>query len=111
VPRDGSAHERGVLATGFDLEACAEILRAAGAAEIALSRFAGGYVCERIYYHALFRARELGLPALFVHVPPATAVPVERQVQVLAPLVQALARGEGSGAVGAKERAARAPRR
>lgn len=47
------------------------------------SRSAGGYVCERMCHHVLARGREEGLPALFLHVPPARFVPLETQVRVV----------------------------
>lgn len=92
VPREGSADGRGELRTELDLEVLRERLRDAGAGEAAVvSRFAGGYVCERTYFHALSRGRELGRPALFLHVPPLRAVPLERQLPIVAELARALA--------------------
>ena len=78
------------LETRFELEALAEALRAAGAAEVELSEDAGGYVCERIYRHALVRGEERGIPALFLHVPPLAAVPLDHQLAVVRGLLEAL---------------------
>lgn len=79
------------LATDLDLERLGRVLRSAGADEIQLSDDAGGFVCERAYHHLLARADALGVPALFLHVPPLERVPVEAQVPVVAGLVAALA--------------------
>lgn len=67
--------EQGLLAGGelrcrLDLEVLAQGLVAAGAADVRLSRDAGGYVCERTYHAALAAGERLGRPALFLHVPP-----------------------------------------
>jgi pyrrolidone-carboxylate peptidase len=67
------------LRTGLDLEALGEALRRGGAAEVRRSDDAGGYVCERTYYEVLERAGELGVPGLFLHVPPVEFVPAEDQ--------------------------------
>jgi pyroglutamyl-peptidase len=74
------------LVSELDLEDLAEALRAAGAGEVRLSDDAGGYVCERTWRALLEAGRELGVPALFLHVPPAEHVAAELQ----APLVRAL---------------------
>ena len=63
--------------SSLDLEALAETLRTAGAPDVRISEDAGGYVCERTYYHALQRAEELGVPAIFLHVPPLEAMAIE----------------------------------
>lgn len=47
------------------------------------SEDAGAYVCERVYHHVLVRARERGVPGLFVHVPPFEVVDRERQLDFL----------------------------
>ena len=75
------------LACGYDLEELARVLIAAGAASVRLSSDAGQYVCERTYHHVLTRARERGLPALFLHVPPLEFASVEEQLAVVRPLV------------------------
>ncbi len=80
------------LESSLDPEPLAEALRAAGAAEVVVSSDAGGYVCERIYHHMLDAGARLGIPALFLHVPPITAVEVPEQVRVVRALVGELAR-------------------
>ena len=77
-------------ATELDLDALERALAEAGAAETAVSDDAGGYVCERTYHHVLTRAEELGVPGLFLHVPPLDAVPLERQVEVVRAFLPAL---------------------
>jgi pyroglutamyl-peptidase len=79
-----------VLETALDLEALAAALRAGGAADVRLSEDAGGFVCERIYHHALTRAAELGIPAVFLHVPPLDAVPLDAQVAAVAAMLAAI---------------------
>ena len=71
------------LRTTADLEALADVLRAAGAPEVEVSTDAGGYVCERVFRHGL----ESGIPALFLHVPPIATMPVREQL----PIVRAVA--------------------
>jgi len=80
----GGGHD---LATSLDLEPLAAALRRAGAGSVVLSEDAGGYVCERIYRHVLERGRQLGVPALFLHVPPLASSPFERQHAVLRELL------------------------
>lgn len=63
--------------------ACADALRAVGAGDVSVSDDAGGYLCERVYRAALDRGAERGYPALFLHVPPADACPVERQTAIV----------------------------
>jgi pyroglutamyl-peptidase len=50
-----------------------------------LSRDAGGYLCNAVLYHSLFRARVLGSSGAvgFVHVPDALAAGVRRRYRVL----------------------------
>ena len=66
------------LATAVDLEALCSAAAAAGDLEPWISDDAGGYVCERACFHVLQRGRELGLPAVFVHVPPLELCDTER---------------------------------
>lgn len=86
----------GDLATRADLEALGRVLRRAGAPEVALSDDAGGYVCERLYRHALVRAAELDVTALFLHVPPLATVPLREQVRAVRALSAALREGDGA---------------
>lgn len=67
----------------LDLDRLEQALRAAGAPSTSRSEDAGGYLCERIFREGLDLGAERGIPALFLHVPPADEVAVERQVQVV----------------------------
>jgi pyroglutamyl-peptidase len=78
-----------VLETSFELEELARALRAGGA-DVRLSDDAGGFVCERAYHHALTRAAELGIPAVFLHVPRLDAVPLDVQEGAMAALLVAV---------------------
>jgi pyroglutamyl-peptidase len=78
------------LCTGIDLEALAGELRAAGAERVRISDDAGGYVCERLYRHSLEAGARLGVPAVFLHVPPLLALPLERQLPVVRGLIRAV---------------------
>ena len=80
-----------LLETSFDLEPLAAALAAAGAGSVRVSEDAGGYVCERTYHHALTRAAERGIPAVFLHIPPVDAVPVDAQRGVVEGFLRAAA--------------------
>jgi len=69
--------------TSLDLEGIVASLGERGVSPVGTSRDAGGYVCERTYYRVLEHAERTGIPGLFVHVPPAEDVPIERQVEVV----------------------------
>lgn len=69
--------------TTVEIDRVVEALHAAGAAEVTVSDDAGGYLCERIFRAGLDHGSELGIPALFVHVPPVEFVPVAEQVRVV----------------------------
>ena len=71
------------LEARVDVEGAAEILRACGAAEARPSRDAGGYVCERVAYANYAAAERLGVPGLFLHVPPLELVALEDQLAIL----------------------------
>lgn len=68
------------LKTSFDLEKLSVALREGGAGEVRISDNAGGYVCERTYYEVLTQAERLGVPGLFLHVPPIECVSVADQL-------------------------------
>ncbi|MDG1051032.1 MAG: hypothetical protein P8M11_12155 [Planctomycetota bacterium] len=87
VQLDGPAERR----TTLDLSRCERWLLDAGAAEVTRSEDAGGYLCERIYRAGLDAGARLGLPALFLHVPPVELVGVEAQVRVVRGFLEALA--------------------
>jgi pyroglutamyl-peptidase len=78
------------METSLDLEALADVLRAAGADDVRVSEDAGGYVCERTYHALLSAGTLLPAPAVFLHIPPAGPWPVERQVPIVRALVAAL---------------------
>jgi len=78
--------------TGLELEPLVEALRRGGAGEAGISDDAGGYVCECTYHALLERAERLGVPALFLHVPPVQAVPVEQQLSPVSALIEELVR-------------------
>ena len=77
-----------LLATELPLENLADALREAGAEDVRISEDAGGYVCERTYYLVLQRAKDAGVPGLFLHVPPVASAGVSAQ----RPIVEALLR-------------------
>jgi pyrrolidone-carboxylate peptidase len=78
------------LTSAVDVDALQRRLVERGVHEARCSRSAGGYVCERLYHHVLARSREHGVRALFVHVPPLSATPLERQVEVVGLALEAL---------------------
>lgn len=84
------SHAGPVLETSLDLARLLDGLRRRGVADARISRTAGGYVCERIYHHVLVRARERGVPGLFVHVPPVRFAPLARQIQVVSWVLEEL---------------------
>lgn len=80
------------LVTSVDAEEIAATLRRAGPAEARVSDDAGGFVCERLYRHALERSLEQGFAALFLHVPPFERIALGVQLRALRAAVAALAR-------------------
>lgn len=76
--------------TAFDLDRLAGVLDRAGAHEVEVSGDAGGYVCERVYHHVLTTAERLGVPGLFLHVPPIQVMDTRRQLPVVRALVAAM---------------------
>jgi len=79
------------LECALDLERLCAAMRAAGAGEARASDQAGGYVCERVFRAALEAGARLGLPGLFLHLPPADLVSVDDQLPVLRGLLVELA--------------------
>jgi pyroglutamyl-peptidase len=75
---------------GLDLEPLVQVLADAGAGEVRISDDAGGYVCERTFRELLLCGRELGVPALFLHVPPAGHLPATLQAPIVRALVERL---------------------
>ena len=78
------------LDCGLDLEPLAGALREVSTLDVGVSEAAGGYVCERTFHHLLLRGNELGIPTVFLHVPPATALPFEEQARVVRALLPLL---------------------
>lgn len=78
--------------TGLALEplaaGLAEVARPLGG--VAVSDDAGGYVCDWTYQHLLQHGERLGIPALFLHVPPLERVPVVAQRPVVVRLLELL---------------------
>ena len=77
--------------TRFDVEACARVLRASGAADVRTSDDAGGFVCERVYHHVLALGARRPLPGLFLHLPPHDALSAEEQLPHVRALLPELA--------------------
>jgi len=79
------------LATELRLGPLADSLRSSGAPEVEVSTDAGGFVCERIFRHGLELGRRLAVPALFLHVPPISAMSLEDQLPIVRTLAVELA--------------------
>ena len=77
--------------TDLDLERCSAWLTEAGAAEVIVSDDAGGYLCERVYRAGLDTAARVGVPALFLHVPPVEHVHVDDQERIVSGFLERLA--------------------
>lgn len=97
-----SAPEPRWRATSIDVAGLAARLTAAGH-EVSVSDDAGRFICNWIFYRSLEAAaagsgdeRGGGVASLFVHVPPFSAVPEQRQRAFLLGLLSALSDG-GSG--------------
>lgn len=84
------SREGALLESGVDLAGPLAALRARGVGDAWISLRAGGYVCEHVYHHVLGRAARLGVPGLFVHVPPLRFTAIERQVEVIGWLLEEL---------------------
>jgi pyroglutamyl-peptidase len=78
------------LGTPADLDGLAAEILADTREAVAISHDAGGYVCERLYRHALETGQRRGIPAVFLHVPPLEVLALERQIPVVRALVRAL---------------------
>ncbi len=90
----------GDLECELDLEALRSTLLEAGASDAWISEDAGGYVCERTYHALLGHGRRLGVPGLFLHVPPVDVLSVDEQLPIVRALVARVAASlsKGSGA-------------
>jgi pyroglutamyl-peptidase len=80
------------LACQVDLEALTRAMQAANAGDVRVSDDAGGYLCERCYWEALSTGKRLGVPGLFLHVPPVEAFTIEEQVPVVTAMLAELIR-------------------
>ena len=60
--------------------------------DVSISTDAGGYVCDWVYQHLLAHGERLGVPALFLHVPPFEQTTEEHLLQVTSRVARALAR-------------------
>lgn len=87
---DGIRLEGEELETAVDLGRMGRALEAAGARDVRVSDDAGGFVCERVYHHALSRAAQHGIAALFLHVPPVEFLESREQTPIVAALLRAL---------------------
>ncbi len=83
------------LETTLDVEALRDSLNQSGLPEAEVSDDAGGYVCERLYYHALNKAEKLGVPAVFLHVPTFDEIKLEAQLRSVRQFITALSRQVG----------------
>lgn len=81
---------RDLQKSGVDLEGCLHACKAQTAHQVFISQSAGGYVCDFVYGLVLKQAAELGVHALFLHVPPLDAVSLAEQEPVVNALVEEL---------------------
>ncbi len=66
------------LRTSIPLESLKQVLEIRGYS-CEISESAGKYVCNALYYHVLHAVRRMDIPALFLHLPPASKTwPVTR---------------------------------
>jgi len=108
APDSTSADNDGQLASAFhvarprectlDLEPLVTLLQplaVEAGSHVRISDDAGGYVCDWTYVHLLEHAERLGIPALFLHVPPIERTALELQRPLVERLVRWLARQAG----------------
>lgn len=82
----GPAEERCSLDLGLAVVALERELPG----RVLVSEDAGGFVCERLYHHALGRAQQCAAQALFVHVPRVELLPLADQARALRAMLLAL---------------------
>lgn len=58
---------------------------------VGISRDAGRFVCNWVYFNSLKHSQRANTHALFVHVPPTFIVPIDRQVQFIAAVLDCIA--------------------
>ena len=92
VTLDGILAPSQTLATSLELDGLARDLAAQAPQPIFVSLDAGGYVCERVYHHALWRAESCSARALFVHVPRVETLALELQLPFVRALLARMAR-------------------
>lgn len=86
---DGCEDLSAVRQTGLPLGPLVEDLRGKGF-DVGISSDAGKFVCNWVYYNSLQLAEKTGAEALFVHVPPASVVSIEKQTAFIAELLNSL---------------------
>lgn len=72
--------------TSLNLQALTQHLQLRGF-DVDISKDAGRFVCNWVYFNSLKLAKEHGASALFVHVPPVSVVPIEKQIQFISQLL------------------------
>ncbi|KAL5826756.1 hypothetical protein ACOSQ4_018553 [Xanthoceras sorbifolium] len=88
VPEDGGISR--TRETSCSTEAILEVLKKKGY-DATISRNAGRYVCNYVYYHSLRFAELKGHKSLFVHVPFFSSIDEENQMKFIAALLEAIA--------------------
>lgn len=78
-----------VCRTTLPLERLVEDLKQKGFG-VEMSTDAGRFVCNWVYYNSLQLAKKNDTSSLFVHVPPATVYPIEKQVEFMAALLDSI---------------------
>jgi pyroglutamyl-peptidase len=82
-----------LLPTRLPIDALHRALSQAGI-PVRISHHAGTFICNHVFYVALAGSR---VPCGFVHVPPFTSIPKERQVQAVEVILRALGKGRSPG--------------
>lgn len=59
--------------------------------DVGVSKDAGRFVCNWLYFHSLKRAEKHDAFVLFVHVPPLTVIPLEEQLRFAKSLIRCIA--------------------
>lgn len=76
--------------TSLNLQALTDRLNSRGF-ETDISTDGGTFVCNWVYFNSLKLAKDNSACALFVHVPPASVVPIQEQIQFIAALLEGIA--------------------
>ncbi|KAI3435205.1 uncharacterized protein J3R85_006445 [Psidium guajava] len=88
VPEDGQTSR--TRQTSLSTEAILKFLKKKGC-DVTLSKDAGRFVCNYVYYQSLRLAEQRGSKSLFVHVPPFSRIDEETQMNFVASLLEAIA--------------------